>query len=480
MGSCSPFANAETTTKIDPIRLIQKPAHFRRYLAMSLQSIRRILGIPLAALLLLTLLPAARPAAADTIPQYHLVDLYRRALDRAEQIQQARESVYITRQTKAQALSVLQPRVTAFGDATRYAHKEIYMGNRITPESEIAWGVRMDQSFTLNGRELTALEIAKTDIQRSEYNLDATTEAYLFEIASAFYDVLKAEEAVAISRANVERLETQVNSVKARLRLEEVAKTELFRTNAELSGAERDVIVAQNLLRLARAVLARLVDLPQTFALIPPPDSTIADEASDLATLKLKAFDHRSEMKALNLAVDLAVKEVQYTRGDYWPSVGVTGMYANSDAEPAEPYEPIESLSVGLNLTFRIYDGGLRRANLEQALARERQAKQQQRDTARAIAVEVERAFLGLSTRKSTLAALEEQLRFARENFTAVERQFNYGLANSVDVVDANTLLTTAERQLADARLSLALSRLELQRATGTFLVAHGPKSENP
>jgi outer membrane protein TolC len=49
-----------------------------------------------------------------------------------------------------------------------------------------------------------------------------------------------------------------------------------------------------------------------------------------------------------------------------------------------------------------------------------------------------------------------------------------------VDVVDANTLLTTAERQLADARLSLALSRLELERATGSFLVAHGPKNQHP
>jgi outer membrane protein len=454
---------------------------------MSLHPIRRRLRILSRTLLLpLTLIQlafwsAAPLAAADTVPRYRLADLYQRALDRAEQIQQAREAVFITRQTKAQALSVLQPRVTAFGDATRYTHKEVYMGNRITPESEVAWGVRMDQSFTLNGRELTALEIAKTDIQRSEYDLDATTEAYLFEIASAFYDVLKAEEAVAISQANVRRLETQVNSVKARLKLEEVAKTELFRTNAELSGAERDVIVAQNLLRLARAVLARLVDLPETFALAAPPDKAIADEASDLEardleTLKLKALDQRAEMKALNLAVDLAAKEVQYTRGDYWPSVGLTGMYANSDAEPSEPYEPVENLSVGLNLTFRIYDGGLRRANLEQALARQRQAKQQQRDTARAIIVEVERAFLSLSTRKSTLAALEEQLRFAIENFSAVERQFNYGLANSVDVVDANTLLTTAERQLADARLSLALSRLELERATGSFLVAHGPK----
>jgi outer membrane protein len=422
----------------------------------------------------------ASPAAAESVPKFGLNDLYKRAVEGAEQIQQAREAVFITRQTKTKAISVLQPSVTAFGDATRYTHKETYMGNRITPESQVNWGVRMDQSFTLNGKELTALKIAKTDIQRSEYDLDAATEAYLFQIASAFYDVLKADEAVAISEANVRRLETQVDSVTTRLKLEEVAKTELFRTNAELSGARKDVIVAQNLLHLAKAVLARLVDLPQTYALIPPPDMAGEGPAIDLEALKLKALDNRAEMKALNLAVDLARDEVKFTRGDYWPSVGLTGMYANSDAEPAEPYEPVDRLSVGVNLTFRIWDGGLRRANLEQALARQRQAEQQQRDTARAIIVEVERAFLGLSTRQSTLAALKDQLRFAKENFTAVERQFKYGLANSVDVVDANTLLTTAERQLADARLSLELSRLELERATGTFLVAHGPKNKKP
>jgi outer membrane protein len=422
----------------------------------------------------------ASPAAAESVPKFGLNDLYQRAVDGAEQIQQAREAVFITRQTKTKAISVLQPSVTAFGDATRYAQKETYMGNRITPESQVNWGVRMDQSFTLNGKEFTALKIAKTDIQRSEYDLDATTEAYLFQIASAFYDVLKADEAVAISEANVRRLKTQVDSVTSRLKLEEVAKTELFRTNAELSGARKDVIVAQNLLHLARAVLARLVDLPQAYDLIPPSPMAGDAEAPDLEALKLKALDHRAEMKALNLTVNLAADEVKFTRGDYWPSVGLTGMYANSDATPSEPYEPVDSLSVGVNLTFRLWDGGLRRANLEQALARQRQAEQQQRDTARAIIVEVERAFLNLSTRQSTLAALKDQLRFAKENFTAVERQFKYGLANSVDVVDANTLLTTAERQLADARLSLELSRLELERATGTFLVAHGPKSKNP
>lgn len=59
------------------------------------------------------------------------------------------------------------------------------------------------------------------------------------------------------------------------------------------------------------------------------------------------------------------------------------------------------------------------------------------------------------------LKSLEDQLTFARDNYNATSKQFEFGLANSIDVVDANTLLVTSERQLADLRL---------KRATGTLL----------
>jgi outer membrane protein len=51
-----------------------------------------------------------------------------------------------------------------------------------------------------------------------------------------------------------------------------------------------------------------------------------------------------------------------------------------------------------------------------------------------------------------------------------VSKQFKHGLANSVDVMDANTLLVTAERELINAKYNYQFAILKLKHATGTLL----------
>jgi len=61
-------------------------------------------------------------------------------------------------------------------------------------------------------------------------------------------------------------------------------------------------------------------------------------------------------------------------------------------------------------------------------------------------------------------------LRFARDNFNSISRQYEFGLANSIDVIDANTLLLTSERQLMNARYNYELSEVRLKKAAGLLL----------
>ena len=51
-----------------------------------------------------------------------------------------------------------------------------------------------------------------------------------------------------------------------------------------------------------------------------------------------------------------------------------------------------------------------------------------------------------------------------------MELQFELGQADSLDVIDANSLLNIAERELAEAEFYLDLSRIGLARAQGIFL----------
>jgi outer membrane protein len=403
---------------------------------------------------------------------YSLDDLYQIALKRSEKIKISEENLYITETTKEKALSVLAPRFSVFGNYTRYSEEKTAADTvtLIQPESTTAWGLRFDQSFTLNGKELIALEIAKDGIKKSKYDLDAVKEAYLFNVASAYYNVLKTANAVDIAMANVKRLKTHKNAVDVQLKIEATTKTDLYRAQAELSKSKTELINVKNKLRLAQNVLSRVVGLEGIFEIKKPEFNKNFSLANDMDSLKKEALFERAELKSLAVQKKISEDTVKFTKSSYWPTVSLEGIYQKYDQEPDSSMVNDESVSIGVMLNFTIFDGGLRRAEIKESLAKKRQAELAEKELSKDIATEVEDAYLSLHTQMSVLKSLEDQVKFANSNYDAVSKQFKYGFANSVDVMDANTLLVTSETELSEAVYNRQLAGLNVERAKGTFL----------
>lgn len=396
---------------------------------------------------------------------YSLQDLYRLALKHAETIKIAEDTLGIAEKNKDRAFSLLVPGVSAFGGYRQYPRAKIEQ-----PESYHNYGVRFDQSFTLNGRELIGYRAAKDLIRKSEFDLRTTKAIYLYGVMAAYYDVLKADKRVEIAKANVDRLEAHKDAVQLRMKMNEVPKTELYRTEAELSGAKTQWVVSKNSARLARSALARLVQLPPVFKLASPEftDVPIAEQSVD--QLKKAAFSGRSELQSQNLALDVAEKQLDITKGRYWPVVSIEGVYEGKDADP-EAYAPDKySMYVGLNIQYLLYDWGDRQAEVSQERHRLRQAELAAADLKKQISVEVEKAYYDLLTAQSAIVSLGDALKAARENYNALTQQFKYGLTDSLNVTDANTLMLESEINLLEARYQKALALSALERAKGTFL----------
>lgn len=400
---------------------------------------------------------------------YSLPDLYQAALRSSEEIKISQEDLFIAEKDRDRAISVLIPGVSFFGEHKDYSEKKTSEGALIQPQWEKSWGIRVAQSFTLNGRELTAFGIAEDNIEKSKYDLYAVKEEYLFQVASAYYDVLKAMRAVEISKANLNRLEKHREAVSIRLRLEEVAKTALYRAEAELSQSRADLISATNNLRLLKVILARAAGLPSTvYQITGPGEKEMFFEGGNLDELKKTGLENRAELKSLAIQKQIAEDMVSVSRSAYWPTLAAEGTFLKMEQDPSSPYK--ESFSLALKLNFTLYDGGLRDAEVKQSLSQKRQAELAVESLSKQIAVETEQAYLELLTHQSVLKSLQDQLEFARENYNAVSKQFQYGLADSVDVMDANTLLVTSEKQLSESGYSFQLALLKLKRAQGTFL----------
>lgn len=416
--------------------------------------------------------------------EYSLEDLYKIALERSERIKISEEDLFIAQKGKDKAVAALMPKLSGFGSYTKYTEDKYSSSSTlIQPEDSKSWGVRLDQSFSMSGREVTAFNISKENIERNKYELHAVKEEYLLSVSASYYEVLRAKKALDIAKANVERLTKHRDAASVRLKVGEVTKTALLRAEAELSGAQSEEIKAKNALELAKAVLARIVGITRDYNLKDPEhlgvDNLLSPEL-DLMTVscqlepmncfKTIALSERVELKGLELQKKIGQEQVKYTQGSHWPALSIEGVYSRKDEDPSASTLNKESAYGGFKISIPIFEGGLRTAEVKEAEARQRQAALLYEDKKKSIDIEVESAYLDLITQKGIMEKFGAQLTFAEDNYKAVSKQFEFGLASSIDVMDANTLLVTAERQLTDARYSYQLSRLKLKRSTGTLL----------
>lgn len=405
--------------------------------------------------------------------EYTLKDLYQQALKNSEKIKYAEENVYIARMTKNKAWAVLMPRLTAFGTYNHFTEKKYgdppsYSNVLIQPYESGNWGVRADQAFSLSARELDALKIAGQSITKSEFDLDTAKSDSILAVASSYYDVLKARKALEITAANVERLTQYRRFVEKRVKVGELTKTALLRADGELSGAQADYLRATNAFKLARAALVRITGVEDSFRL----------KAEDIADVQLDPFkdlhktaiDTRTDLKSYDMQKEIAGQQVKYARGAFWPNVGLFAVYNAADQYPMSGTFNRENVFAGVSLTFPFFEGGLRMAELKEAKAKERQSRLAYDDLKKSVDIELRSAYLDLETQKGALKFLEDQLVFAQDNYNAVLRQYENGLATSLDVMDANALLLSSEKNVAEALYGYQLAHLKVRKSSGTLL----------
>ncbi|MCK9195667.1 MAG: TolC family protein [Syntrophales bacterium] len=411
--------------------------------------------------------------------EYTSEELCRMALERSEKIKIMEDNVSIARTGKDKKMSALLPKLTAYGSytdwtETKYSPATVFTptivvpGTVIQPNSGTAWGVRLDQSITLNGKEITDFSISKDNIERQQNETNAQKEEYLMMVSAAYYEMLRAQKVLEIANATVERLTAYRKAAENRLKVGEVTKTVLLRADGELSGALSDQIKAKNALDLSRAVLARIVGISEDFTLkenfledapLPPLDSYVNT-----------GLAQRAEMKAVEIEKQMAKDQIRVAKGGYWPILSISGAYGGMDQDPVPSTINRESAYGQVALNYPFFEGGLRRAEVKEAMIRDRQAGLRMEDLKKTIRIEVETTYLELKNQRGIIKSLEDQLLFSQENYKAVTRQFEMGLANSIDVMDANTLLVSTERQLTTAVYSHQVFKFRMKRATGVLL----------
>lgn len=421
--------------------------------------------------LFLVLIITFCPAFIKAATIYSLFDLAKIANQESQTIKIAHDSLNIAKLDKKRAISVLIPSLKAFGSYKGYESPDVYNPDALTK------GVKLTHSFNLRGKELIAYSIAKNNIIEKKFSLKSIQSQYLLQTAQAYYNILSVQRQLEIANSNVKRLSAHTNAVKEKLIVGQVAITDLYRSKAELSKSITEQVTAKNNLEKTKAALLNLVLINEDFELAKEEIIDIKNYKTSLKEIQKKALLKRPEIKEATTALQTAKKTIKYNKDDYWPSLSLELGYTQTDTDYDAPLgssidtsNETEDTYFAGTLSFTLFDAGLRSAQIKQALAMHRQAKNALILAKDKIRLESKTAFLDFQTATTTFQNLQDELKSAQENYNAVQMQFEQGLADSIDMMDANTLLVTAQRRILNAKYAKNLAVLKILYAKNELI----------
>ena len=398
-----------------------------------------------------------------------LQEAYNLALINHEAVKVAGEGLYQLEQTRKKAVSNILPSLTADGSYTKFSEEKSSSITVIQPDDSLNYSLRLSLPLYSGGKEWSALRQARHMIEAGERGLGITKEDIVMAVFYAYLGMLKVQKEKEIKEADLKRAQEWSRVASARFKVGEVTKAAVLRADAETAGIQADLSRVKKELLISEDRLARLIGLKSGFDILEPPKKHIPDGMID--DFILTALNNRNEYLKASAEVEIASEGVRYAKGSFMPNIRLDGVYAGRDQDPASSaFFNKESIYASITLTYPLYEGGLRVAEVREAESKFREAGLKRLSLAKEIELEVRDAAYNIDAINSAIEFYKIQVSFAEENYNTVFKQFTYGLAVNADVIDANSTLVAAQSALSNSTIDLQLAIIELKRRMGLIL----------
>lgn len=409
--------------------------------------------------------------AAKKLARNDLVLIFREAVANDAAYAAARYQQQAAQERVPQARSFLLPNVGLSGaaNANRYSATipdvsstyQVYGGGL-----NLAVPVYRPQNWE-------ALEQAKISVMQADLVLQQSGQDLTLRVVVAYFNVLAARDQLialdAAKRATLEQLQ------QARREFEVGTKTIIDTNEAQ---ARYDQIVAQEQVALG-TLLVRRSELQTiigrdlgTLAPLRDQPNLIPPQPNDISQWVKSAEDANYGVQIARASYEIASREVQRTRDGYKPTVDVVGGYnvnkfngtQSSDLNPR-----IGSGTVGLQLNWSIYQGGLVQSQVREALSLQDRSNAELESARRNAANAARDAYTGVNYGLAQVKALESAEVSARTQLDSTQLGYQVGVRILLDVLNATTQLVQTQRDLKRARYDFLLAGLRLKASVGTL-----------
>src|SRR5712664_3855183 len=442
---------------------------------------------------LLTLI--ALSVSAASAPAADLLAVYQRALQNDPQLREAEATRLAALETKPQALAALLPQLAGSGLVTR----EHDTGpSTLTQPLSSPPGPVLLQTYPFDGRIVTtthrygvdvkqnlfrwenwvALQRADAQVAQAEADYQAAQQDLMERVAQRYFDVLAAQDDLEAQQVALTSIQRQLDQAESRFQIGLIAVTDVEEARAAHDSGAAAVIAAKRTLASTQELLREITGDAFDWLARPiepfelaTPDPVNEDRWVDMA------LQQNLSLVSSRLAADIARENVSSARGGHFPSLDLVasrykinsnGTSINADDTPyGNSSVEQNQRSIGIQLTFPLYSGGMVSSQVRQAVYQHRAAKERVERVARQTEHDARDSYLGVLSEISRVKALRRAVESNATSLRATESGYEAGTRTAVDVLQSRQLRVRAQTDYSRSRYDYMLNVLKLQLAAG-------------
>ncbi|MFI4974216.1 MAG: TolC family outer membrane protein [Caulobacterales bacterium] len=405
-------------------------------------------------------------AAAESLP-----DAIALAYGTNPTLQAERAQLRVIDEEYAQARAGLAPSVNATYTIDRDYNQQIASLGGPPLDANNA-SITITQPLYTGGRVTSAISAADADILAGREALRSTEIGVLQSVIQAYLDVRRDQEQLAITQDNNAVLNRQLEETKARFDVGEVTRTDVAQAQARLAIADSQRASALSTLAIARAAYAAVVGQnPGELAPEPPISKLLpatVDQAFDAAERdnpQIRQADYAEQASAARVAQAKAA--TRPTIGAQ-ATLGYAGGGVNSVTGKLNPFgDYSRDITIAAQVSVPLFSGGLTSSNVRQAAERDNVTRIGIETARRQVLQAVSQSWNQLLGARANLLSNEEQVKAQTIAFEGVRQEAQVGLRTTLDVLNAQQELESAELSLVGARHDEYLASAAVLAAMG-------------
>jgi outer membrane protein TolC len=333
----------------------------------------------------------------------------------------------------------------------------------------------VDASFSqtlFSYESIQRFRAARTAEQAAQLSYQDILDVVTLTVGNAYLRIIEADSQIKAQEAQVQNARALYGRAVDQVQAGTAPRIDATRTEVQLHTEEYNLSIARNNFSLAKLALGRAIGLPlgQQFELadtLPYSDITplSVDDALQIA------YKSRSDLRSALGSQKAAAQTLSAAKGERYPTVAVNGDYGDIGPTFGHSHGDF-TFQAGVKIP--LFTGGRIKGDITQAEAALRQRKAEAEDVRGQIDQDVRTALLNLSAAKEQAEVAKQSVELANESLARSKDRFTSGVTDSVEVVQAEQALASANDQYITSLYNHNFAKLSLARALGVARTNYG------